>query len=156
MRRLLLSLALALSLSALYASPALARRRHHHGNTAPEGAQKAPIFSTETISCETGAFPASMTTFGFAILNTPGDETTITGVLALKGVAPNTTYRVEVISGFPTCAGENVGDLTTNKQGNGTLEFTIPRLAAKKFSVNARSGELSAEEFHGSPAVELD
>jgi hypothetical protein len=51
MRRLILSLGLAVSLSALYASPALARRGHHHaGTSAGEGAQKAPLFPTSGTS----------------------------------------------------------------------------------------------------------
>jgi hypothetical protein len=145
MRRLSLSITLAMSLVALSASTALA--------AAPEGAQKAPMYSSPGIPCATGATPTP-TTFGFAILNTPGDETTLTGQVALKGVAPNATYAVG-LDAVPLCVPEAfVGEITTNNKGNGTLHFTIARFpGVTKFFVTAKTLPF---ELYGSPAVELD
>ncbi len=158
MRRLLLSIALAVSMSALYASPALARRGRHHGSRgAPQGAQKAPLFGpfspSQPVSCSTGAEPTPKT-FGFAVLNTPGDETTLSGEVALKHATPNATYNVVVVQGV-CLAFTPVGEITTNGQGNGNLEFTTARNpAAKTFIVNVEN-TAAPEEFI-SPAVELD
>src|ERR1700739_4460558 len=89
MRRLLPALVLALSLSALGASSALAQ--------APEGAKKAPMFGPDVedsgFTCEGGANPTPKT-FGFVVLNTPGNDTTLSGTLGLKRAAPKTTYEV--------------------------------------------------------------
>jgi hypothetical protein len=154
MRRLLLTFALAVSLSALYASPALARRHHHAGKGAPEGAQKAPIFGPNEfiVGCGTGGQPTAET-FGFAVLNTPGDDTTLTGEVALKGAEPDQTFEVAAVQGV--CESITpVGTITTNSKGNGNLHFTTARSpAATTFFVDlVREG---AQAF-ATPAVELD
>ena len=59
-------------------------------------------------------------TFGFASLNTPGNETTLSGEVALKRAAPNATYEVRAGQEAPTfCTGIPVGTIVTNKEGNG-------------------------------------
>ena len=153
MRRLLLSLTLALTLSAVGASPALAE--------APQGAQKAPLFGPFSqgainIPCATGAEPTPET-FGFAVFNTPGDEATLTGEVALTHAAPNSTYRIELEQvESPFCiAGSQVGEITTNMQGRGNLHFTTARNpAANKFLVEVFNNAVL--EFFASPSVELD
>jgi len=151
MRRLLLSLALALALSAVGASSALALGR--------EGAQKAPLYGPKAesgFSCEAGVFPTPET-FGFVILNTPGNETTVSGEVVLKHAAPDSTYPLvfvqQVAGSF--CTGSNTVStaFTTNKRGNANLHFRVPREAtATKFWVGIG---LEPGTF-GSPAVELD
>lgn len=146
MRSLLLSLTLAVSLSAGGASSAAAQ--------APEGAQKAPMYGPVSGStCETGGLP-TLQTFGFAVLNTPGDETTVTGEVSLKHAAPNTTYEVvndQDISGL--CMFIGVGNLTTNRKGNGNVRFTTERLpGSTRFWVTMKT----APEELTTPAVELD
>jgi hypothetical protein len=88
-------------------------------------------------------------------LNTPGDETTITGVLALKRAAPNTAYGVVVVA-TPSCNLALAGEVTTNKEGNGTLEFTVPRPSGAKFFVLAKTVVEPPFELYASPLVELD
>src|SRR6516225_8505469 len=132
MTRLLVFLALALS--AVGASSAAA--------AAPEGAQKAPLYGPKAesgFSCEAGVFPTPET-FGFVVLNTPGDETTVRGEVVLKHAAPDTTYPLvfvqQVAGGF--CAGSNTLStaFTTNRRGNANLHFKVPREAiATKFWV---------------------
>jgi hypothetical protein len=146
MRRLLLSLALALTLSAVGASSALAE--------APEGAQKAPLYGPHaTPSCDIGAEPTPKT-FGSVVLNTPGDETTLTGEVALKGAKPNTEYEVGIAELSPAiCFTDEVATITTNKKGNGNFHLNVERRFGLTtffaFVVN------STEEF-ASPAVQLE
>jgi hypothetical protein len=153
MRRLPLSLALTLMLSAVGASSALA--------DAPEGAQKAPLYgpnaASSGFSCEAGVSPTPET-FGFVVLNTPGNETTVRAKFALKHAAPNTEYSfffVEQVTGsscVPTFSEKNI---TTNAQGNATLHFTLPREATATSFWAGFSGILTGETI-GTPAVELD
>ena len=154
MRRLLVSFALTLALCAVGASSALA--------AAPEGAQKAPMFGPNVeqngFTCEGGANPTPKT-FGFVVLNTPGDETTLTGEFALKRAQPNTTYEVvteqSVVSASCVSIPTLVGTLTTNTKGNGNLYFTTERItAATKFWLAAANE--TRTEIYGSSAVELD
>jgi hypothetical protein len=157
MRRLVLSLPLALTLSAVGASSALAE--------APEGAQKAPLFGPFTpffVSCETGA-PPTAATFGSAVLNTPNGETTLSGEVTLKGAKPNTEYEVEVFEGSPApvhlCGSVFLGSFTTNAEGNGNFHFTTARdPRATLFFVNVENAALVVPAGEGflSPAVELD
>jgi hypothetical protein len=154
MRRLLMSLVLALTLSAVGASSALA--------AAPEGAQTAPLYGPEPLTaCETGATP-TLRTFGFAILNTPGNETTLSGVVSLKGAAPNATYRVSPVEAGPPFGSlcltpvESVVFLHTNGRGNGTVELGGERIpGATKFFVELTNQAPPFDEY-ASPAVELD
>jgi hypothetical protein len=151
MRRLLLSLALALALSAVGASSAVAG--------APEGAQKAPLYGPAAesgFSCEAGVLPTPET-FGFVILNTPGNETTVRGEVVLKHAAPDTTYPVvfvQQVEGSSCVAATTVSTaFTTNERGNANLHFKVPRdPTANKFWVGIG---LEPGTF-GSPAVELD
>jgi hypothetical protein len=153
MRRLLLSFVLAAPLSALGASSALAQ--------APEGAQKAPLYGPEIgnggFSCEAGAFPTPKK-FGFVVLDTPGNEATVSVEIALKRAAPNTEYSVFVAQNitigcfviFPS------SNITTNKKGNGNLHFTVERApTANKFSVGLTSTSNGLESIDSS-SVELD
>jgi hypothetical protein len=152
MRRLLLSLALVLMLSALGASSALAK--------APKGAQKAPLYGPSfTPTCEGGAAPTTRT-FGIAVLNTPGDETTLSGVISLKGAEPNATYVVDPTQApLGPCAGttiETIRLLHTNGKGNGTVEFSGPRdPGTTEFWVELFNEAPPFDEY-ASPAVELD
>jgi hypothetical protein len=151
MRRLLLSFALAASLSALGASSALAQ--------APEGAQKAPLYGPKAgngFSCEAGVFPTPKT-FGFVVLDTPGNEATVSAQVALKRAAPNTEYSVFVAQNIPFgCVNIPASsNITTNKQGNGNLHVTVERVpTADKFWVGVAS--TSSQETIGSSSVELD
>ena len=149
MRRLLLTFGLAVSLSALGASSALA---------APEGAQKAPLFGPESSLFCSGGTPTT-NTFGFVVLNTPGDESTLTGKVVLKGAAPNTTYNVAdlQIKG-PACAGHFRGSqIHTNGQGNGTVKFTVLRDPEfTEFAVAVTTALFPLDNAFISPAVELD
>jgi hypothetical protein len=144
MRRLLLSLTLALTLSAVGASTALA--------AAPQGAQTAPLYGPNAgFSCIFGGSPTS-TTFGFVVLNTPDNRGTVSGAVALRHAAPNATYEVLLI-GWPSCSAPKA-TITTNKQGNGSLHVTAERRSDTKFFVDV-ARPFPTEEFN-SPAVELD
>jgi hypothetical protein len=152
MRRLLLSLALAASLSALSASSALAQ--------APELAQKAPLYGPEAataFSCEAGVFPTPKK-FGFVVLDTPGNEGTVSGEIALKRAAPNTEYVgifVDQSTGSLCTPSPIATSITTNKKGNGNLHFSVERVpSATKFWVGMTSA--SSSETIGSSSVELD
>jgi hypothetical protein len=152
MRRLLLSLALTLALSAVGAGSALA--------AAPEGAQKAPLYGPNAeagFSCEAGVFPTPET-FGFVVLNTPGNETTVSAQFVLKHAAPNTEYSfffVEQVTGSSCTTSVTEKNVTTNARGHATLHFTVPREAtATKFWAGF-TGILTGETI-GTPAVELD
>jgi hypothetical protein len=155
MRRLLLSFALAVSLSALGASSALAQRHHHAGKGAAEGAQKAPLYGPHAELGCTGGAPTPQT-FGFVVWNTPGDETTLTGEVALKHAAPNATFQVSSVQQAPlTCAisVRIVGTLTTSEKGNGNLRFTEERIpGSTTFFVEI----INVNEDFITPAVELD
>ena len=149
MTRLLVFLALALS--AVGASSAVA--------AAPKGAQKAPLYGPEAesgFSCEAGVFPTPET-FGFVVLNTPGNETTVSGEVVLKHAAPDNTYPVvfvqQVAGSFCTVSNTVSTAFTTNKRGNANLHFKVLREgAATKFWV----GIGFEPGTFGSPAVELD
>jgi hypothetical protein len=150
MRRPLLSFALALALWALGgASSAVAQ--------APEGAQKAPLYGPffALHHCESAPVATPMT-FGFAILNTPGNELTLSGEVSLKRAAPKTTYEVFAAQDPPPrCVFTPVGTITTNKKGNGNLHFTTARDPfATTFFVDVVNA--ANEEEYASPAVELD
>ena len=148
MRRLLLPLALA-SLLGLTASTALAAAR--------EGAEKAQIFGPNIFAkCDTGAFPTSKT-FGFVVLDTPGNDTTLSGEVALKHAKANTTYEVADQQDPGNCESlpVTVGTIMTNKKGNGNLHFTDLRIpTATEFFVIIFNSV--TEELYGSRAVELD
>jgi hypothetical protein len=146
MRRIVLSIALAVWMTVLYASPAPARPRpeHHAGNRlqrrAGKGAQKqAPILHV---------------TFGFSISNAARD---IRGEVGLKRMAPNTSYRIAVFeSPAPTvpCTPVIAGTLTTDGAGNGNRAIDVERIPGSTiFIVSALSQERGSSSE--SPAVEL-
>jgi hypothetical protein len=150
MRRLLLSLTLALMLSAVGASSALAE--------APEGAQTVPLYGpkAEFEACAIGAAPTP-NTFGFVVLNTPGNEMTLSGEVALKGAKPNTEFAVDVTEAIPPsfCVFKHLGTITTNTNGNGNLHFTDERSpGSTKFLVEIFK-HANEEDFANS-SVELD
>jgi hypothetical protein len=149
MRRLLVPLTLAMSVFALSASTALA--------AAPEGAQKASLYDIvgKEGNCTTG-FPAVGATHGFVVLNTPGDESVVTGEVSLKRGSPNTTYNVFLYQDIILCNFALVATLQTNGQGNGNAHFEVPRNpVATDFFVAVLHKSPPISEF-GSPAVELD
>src|SRR5262249_53216807 len=153
MRRLLLSLTLALTLSAVGASPALVE--------AAAGAQKVPLYGplARFEGCGGGVPPPA--TFGFAVRNAAGNRTTLSGQIAVRGVTPSTVYEVVVWQVEPNGPGAcknstsgNVETFTTNRQGNGNFRFTVARHPeAIGFFV-----EVFGDGVHDlfSPAVELD
>lgn len=149
MRRLLLSLALAVSLSALSASAALA--------TLPGGAQKAPFYGPfPTTSCETGALPTPQK-FGFVVLNTSGNELELSGEISLKRASTAFAgfgWKVFVEQSPGLCpSGLAIGEVTTNNQGNGNFHFIVPRIPGSTHFWIRLEGV--AEELAG-PAVRLD
>jgi hypothetical protein len=150
MRRLLLSLALALTVSGVGAGSALAE--------APEEAQTAPLYGPvpRGITCPTGGTPTPKT-FGFAVLNTPGNEARLTGEVVLNHAAPKTTYRVDVVpvTSFVCFEFSPVGEITTNKQGNGNLHFRTVHDPTTNGAFVTVENALQTERFI-SPAVELD
>ena len=139
MRRLVLSIALAVSLSALYTSPAPAQRHRHAGKGAAGGAHKTPIIRV---------------TFGFAILK----KVTVAGEVALTRMAPNTTYEITVFESpaltspwTPIVAGA----ITTNNVGNGNLAINVERIpGSTTFFVAAMPQGVGQTD--DSSAVELD
>ena len=109
MRRLLLSFVLALALSALGSSSAMA--------AGPGGAQKAPLFEQPAEpedGCTAGGPPGR--TSGFAVLNTAGNEMTVAGEVSLKRAAPHTTYEVIVEQHFEP--GQNSARPTTENSSS--------------------------------------
>jgi hypothetical protein len=139
MRRLVLSIALAVSLSALHASPAPAQRHHRAAKGTPGGAQNAPIVRV---------------TFGFAILK----KVTVTGEIALTRMAPNTIYEITVFESpaltrpwTPIVAGA----LTTNNVGNGNLAINAQRIPGSTTFFVAAVPQGHGQTYDSS-AVELD
>jgi hypothetical protein len=128
---------------------------------APDRAQTAPLFGPipgANEVCE-GGVPTPKA-FGFVVLNTPGNETTLSGEVALKNAKPK--YRIPR-QGCPDdlrprgvgCTLKTVGTITTNKNRNGNLHFTDGRLPGTT-SFNVAVVTLSFLEIFESAAVELD
>ncbi len=76
---------------------------------------KLTMYGSFTGNCSTGA--TGGVAEGFANLNEV--DTTINGVVSLKGASPNSTYIVYLVA--QTCASTILGTITTNGQGNGNL-----------------------------------
>jgi hypothetical protein len=140
--------------------PSRSHRHHHSGALAPQGAQKAPLYGPfppgGNLDCTIGGTPTP-NTFGFAVFNTPGNETTVSGEVALKHAVPRATYEVLFVQG-PVCEVSFSAEFTTNNKGNGNLHFTTPRNpAATTFLVEVgRVVGGVGMEFFLSPAVGLD
>src|SRR5262249_38274705 len=126
MRRLLLSLTLALTLSAVGASPALVE--------AAAGGPKGPMYGPLAPFAGGGAGDPTPGKSRVAVLNTAGNRTTLSGQIAVRGVTPSTVYEVVVWQVEPNGPGAcknstsgNVETFTTNRQGNGNFRFTVAR-----------------------------
>lgn len=124
-----------------------------------EGARKAPLYGPNIFasgySCSTGATPTTPT-FGFVILNTPGDEGTLTGEVSIKGASPNTTYSLADEQDPGNCPNiVQFAMVTTNRQGNANVQFRVARRpSATRFWVGLEAGGFS--QVYGSSAVPLD
>ena len=118
MRRLALSVALAVSLLPTCAGPALALRRHHDGR----GAQNVPVVRATGFSASEAA-------------------DNVTGHVRLERMAPNTTYTITVFESPAVTASWTpivAGTLTTNDLGNGNLAIKVQRIpGSTAFSVAA-------------------
>jgi hypothetical protein len=131
---------------------------------APKGPQKAAVFGPEVEAsgntCSGGA-AATAQTFGSVVLDTPGDETTVTGKLALKRGTPKARFQVSLVEREPgqlECRSSLVGTITTNKKGNAKFQFSAKRIfapAPTRFWVTAVE-ESPFTELLASSAVELD
>jgi hypothetical protein len=135
---------------------------------APKGPQKATIFGPEVEAtgntCAGGA-TATAQTFGSVVLDTPGDETTVTGKLTLKRVTPNARFQVAFVERDPErleCRDLLVATISTNKKGNAKFHFAAKRLSAPvptRFWVTVVEEfveESPSNELLASSAVELD
>lgn len=75
-----------------------------------------------------GATGTPADTDGFAVINATKDR--ISATVSLKDGLPNQTYDVQLVQ-VPSsdgCFGKGQADLTVNKQGNGTVHVSVPRL----------------------------
>jgi hypothetical protein len=145
-------IALVVSLLALGASTALA-------NTSV-GSESAPIYGPNVfatgVTCPSGAFPTT-TTFGSVVLNTPDSKTTLKGQVTLLGARPNATFGVADQQNPGNCFNLTpIGTMTTNSQGNGTFNFSVPRIpSATAFWVGVATGITTSDQILGSSAVAL-
>jgi hypothetical protein len=121
---------------------------------ASKGPQKATIFGPEVEetgnTCSGGA-TATAKTFGSVVLDTPGDESRVTGKFTLKRATPNAKFQVTLVEKQPEqleCQSFFVGTITTNKKGNAKFRFA----AKRPFAVPTQFWVTVVEE---SPFVEL-
>lgn len=131
---------------------------------APKGSQRATIFGPEVEetgnSCFGGAV-STPTTFGSVVLDTPGDETTVTGKLTIKHATPSAVFQVTFVEKEVEqleCRSFFVGTLTTNKKGDARFHFTAKRafaLGPTRYWVSVPE-ESPFAELLASSAVELD
>lgn len=125
----------------------------------PEGARKAPLYGPNIIgsgySCPTGATPTAAT-FGFVVLNTPGNDTVLSGEVSIKRASPNTTYSIADEQDPGNCTNiTQIASVTTNGQGNANVHFQVPRMpSATEFWIGLESGGFT--QVFGSAAVPLD
>lgn len=100
----------------------------------------APAFLGSCSAADESA--GKQTANGFVLLNAPGKPAKdgkpgatrkLLGEVALKGAAPNSSYKVQLASG--SGCGELKGTLTTNAQGNGNLSFQDPAKGAGTYYV---------------------
>jgi hypothetical protein len=154
MRRLLLSLALAASLVALGTSAA--------AGAPPKGPKKVPLFGPNVqetgFNCAAGGFRTEKT-FGSVVLDTPGNESTVTGKVKLKGATPNATFAVDLGEGSESsnCEIFTVGWLTTDKKGKAKFQFSAGRFAGDTFFwIFILEEPPPRKDILATPAVELD
>ena len=91
-------------------------------------ASKEVVFSHTTGNCNSGLI-TGLPTDSFAVINTHAG--TVSAEIALKGLAPNTTYQVDLVqvpSGESCLQVPGETTLTTNGQGNGNVHFAEPIL----------------------------
>lgn len=67
---------------------------------------------------------------GFVRFNMADGENQLSAVVSLKGAAPNTSYPIRLIQGGSDCFAVD-GTLTTNGQGNGTLQVSEAGLTGR-------------------------
>jgi hypothetical protein len=131
---------------------------------APKGAQKAAIFGPEVEesgnTCSGGA-AATPSAFGSVVLDTPGNETTVTGKLAIRGATPSATFQVTFVEREQTglgCRSFFVGTLKTSKRGSAKFRFAANRAPAfgptRYWATVAEESPFA--ELLASSAVELD
>jgi hypothetical protein len=136
-RRIVLSIAFALSLSAFYASPALAHR-HRYAGKGTSGAQRASILRV---------------TLRFASLK----RADVAGEVALRRMPPNTTYEIAVFeSAAPTASFTPIiaGALTTDSVGSGNLAINVERIPGSTTFYFAAVPQGPGQTY-GSPVLEL-
>jgi hypothetical protein len=130
---------------------------------APRGAQKAAIYGPEVEatgnSCAGGAAPTA-SAFGSVALDTPGNETAVTGKLAIRGASPSAAFQVTFVEKEPTaleCRSFFVGTVKTTKRGTAKFRFTAARaaLGPTRFWVTLAE-ESPFTELLASSSVELD
>jgi hypothetical protein len=129
----------------------------------PKGRQKAMIYGPEVEAtgntCSGGA-TATPQTFGSVVLDTPGQEATVTGKLTVKHATPGARFQVTWVEREPLaleCHSFFVGTLTTNRKGNAKFRFTANRSFAGSTSYWVSVLEESPfTELLASSAVELD
>jgi hypothetical protein len=114
MKRVLASIvgsAIALALLALPASAA--------------GAQKVDLLGPHGVAFCNGSGASGSPGFGFAVVNHHAGN--VAAEIAMKGVAPNTTYNVRLIqtNDVADCFRTDA-TLTTNGQGNGNVHVSEP------------------------------
>jgi hypothetical protein len=134
------------------------------GTAAAKGTEEAQTASLYELAlaiplCPTG-FPAIGATHGFAVLNTPGDESVVTAEVSVQGGKPNATYVVALEqyppAGLGSCpAFPTEEHLQTNGEGNGNLHFQEPRVSTATTFWIAMESFLPFQAL-GSPAVTLD
>jgi hypothetical protein len=131
---------------------------------APKGPQRAAIYGPEveetgnTCAAGAGATPG---TFGSVVLDTPGDETTVSGKVTVKHATPSATFEVTFVEREPmgvNCSSFLVGTLKTSKRGSAKFRFLAARASALGASTYwvTLAEESPFTELLASSAVELD
>jgi hypothetical protein len=152
MRRLVASIPLALVLSALSASSALAG--------APKGPQE-PLYDNIGDACEIGGVENGAP-YGSVVWSTSGNGNSVAADVTLTSVfeanvTPVRTLPVRIVQVVPSvgCTFSAVGEIKTKKSGMGRGHFTAKRVqGATKFWVAIEDFVVGTE--YTSPAVELN
>jgi len=126
----------------------------------PPGAEKRPLFDSNSFSCSGGASATAGPSFGFVVLNTSGPgNTKVTAEVSVKNGIPNTTYDIYLNQDPGDCPTTATGTIQTNGQGNGNghvEEVRVP--GATNFWVSAFDpvNYPAPKSILRSPAVQLD